>query len=151
MPFFTEWSGASSREVILARQSSHSPTWGSATRTSGSRCIFHILLRRRSLRRFLLYRFFTLIDIVAETAIVSFYTLPVGFSLPTISKNSLYTLFCSLILDHGVLVIISIFGPKIIISNVLLDSSFHHGFSTCDNQVLTSSDESPGHTIPIRS
>ena len=32
----------------------------------------------------------TLIDIVAETAIVSFHTLPVGFPWPTISKNSLY-------------------------------------------------------------
>ena len=39
-------------------------------------------------------QFCTLIDIVAETAIVSSRTLPVGFSLPTISKNSLYRL-CS--------------------------------------------------------
>ena len=59
--------------------------------------------------------FSTLIDIVAETAIVSFHTLPVGFPLPTMSKNSLSTLFCSLILDHGVLLKISTFGPKIII------------------------------------
>ena len=36
MPFFTEWSGTSSFEVILARQSSHFPT-----KTSGSRFIFH--------------------------------------------------------------------------------------------------------------
>ena len=54
----------------------------------------------------------TLIHIVAETAIVSFHTLPVGFPLPTISKNSLYTLFCSLILDHGVLLKIFTSGPK---------------------------------------
>ena len=40
MPLFTEWSGASSFEVILARQSSHFPTWASASGTSGSRCIF---------------------------------------------------------------------------------------------------------------
>ena len=52
--------------------------------------------------------FSTLIDIVAETAIVSFHTLPVGFPLPTISKNSLYMLFCSLILDHGALLKITI-------------------------------------------
>ena len=63
---------------------------------------------------------------MAETAIVSFHTLPVGFPLPTISKNSLYTLFCSLILDHGVLLKISISVPKILISNFLLDTSFHH-------------------------
>ena len=74
--------------------------------------------------------FSTLNDIVAETAIVSFYTLPVGFPLPTISKNSLYTLFCSLIFDHGVLLIISISGPKILISNVMLDTSLHHSFQS---------------------
>ena len=59
--------------------------------------------------------------------------------------------FCSLILDHGVSLINSISGAKILISYVLLDTSFHHSFSICDNQVLISSDESPGHTIPIRS
>ena len=85
MPFFTEWSGASSFEVILARQSSHFPTWASASRTSGSRCISHILLRRRSRRRFRLCWFCTLIRIVSETAIVSFRTLPCTFPLPTIS------------------------------------------------------------------
>ena len=67
---------------------------------------------------------------MAETAIVSFYTLPVGFPLPTISKNSLYTLFSSLILDHGVLLKISTSDPKILISNVLLDTSFHHSFQS---------------------
>ena len=67
---------------------------------------------------------------MAETAIVSFHTLPVGFPLPTISKNSLYTLFCSLILDHGVLLKISIPDPKILISNFMLDSSFHHSFQS---------------------
>ena len=61
-------------------------------------------------------------------AIVSFHTLPVGFPLPTISKNSLYTLFCSLILDHGVLLKISTSGQKILISNFLLDTSLHHSF-----------------------
>ena len=40
MPLFTEWIGASSFEVILAWQSSHFPTWASASRTLGSRCIF---------------------------------------------------------------------------------------------------------------
>ena len=66
---------------------------------------------------------------MAETAIVSLNTLPVGLPLPTISKNSLYTLFCSLILDHGVLLKISISAPKII-SNFLLDTSFHHSFQS---------------------
>ena len=70
--------------------------------------------------------FFHADDIVAETAIVSFHTLPVGFPLPPISKNSLYTLFCPLILDHGVSLIISISGAKILISYALLDTSFYH-------------------------
>ena len=70
--------------------------------------------------------FSTLIHIVAETAIVSFHTLPVGFPLPTISKNSLFTLFCSLILDHGVLLKISASGPIVLVSNFVFDTSFHH-------------------------
>ena len=72
----------------------------------------------------------TLIHIVAETTIVSFHTLPVGFPLPTISKNSLYTLFCSLILYHSILHKISISGAKILISNFLLDTSLHHSFQS---------------------
>ena len=85
MPFFTEWIGASSFEVILAGQSKHSSTGALASRTSGSRCIFLILPRRRSRRGIRLCCFCTLIDIVSETAIVSFRTLPVSFPLPTIS------------------------------------------------------------------
>ena len=54
----------------------------------------------------------TLLSIETETAIVSFHTLPVSSPLPTFSKNSLYTLFCSLILDHGVCLIISVSGLK---------------------------------------
>ena len=61
---------------------------------SGSRCIYLILPRRRAGRRIRLCHFCTLIDIVTESTIVSFRTLPVGFPLPTISKNSLSTLFC---------------------------------------------------------
>ena len=99
MPFFTEWTGASSFEVILARQPKHSSTGTPASGTLGPRCISLILPRRRSQRKIRLCRFCTLIDIVSETAIVSFRTLPVGFPLPTISKTSLYTLFCSLILE----------------------------------------------------
>ena len=97
---------------------------------SGSRCFSLILLHERIRRRIRLCHFSTLIYIVAETAIVSFNKLPVGLPLPTISKNSLYTLFCSLILDHGVLLIISISGAKIIISYVLLDTSLHHSFQS---------------------
>ena len=94
--------------------------------TSGSL----ILLHERVRRRIRLCHFSTLIDIVAETTFVSYRTLPVELPLPTISKNSLYTLFCSLILDHGVLLTIPTPGPKILISNFLLDTSLHHSFQS---------------------
>ena len=102
MPFFTEWSCASSFEVILARHSSHFPTRASASRTS--QCIFHTLLRRRSRRR---------ID-----------------SLPTISQTSLFTLFYPMVFDHGACFKISISGFKILHSQILLDTSFYHCLQT---------------------
>ena len=114
MPFFTECIGASSFEAILAGQSKHSSTWASASRTLGSRCIFHFLLRRRSRSRIRRCHFCTFIDIVTETAMVSLRTLPVGFPLLTISWTSLFTLFHPLILDHGVCLIISVSGFKIL-------------------------------------
>ena len=120
MPFFAEWSGASSFEVILARPSIHFPTWASIP---GS-------LLHESRRRIPLCRFCTLKDIVTETAIVSFRTLPVSFPFPTISWTSLFTLFYPLILDHGTCFIISISGLKILRSQILLDTSFHHRFQS---------------------
>ena len=72
--------------------------------------------------------FARLLTSVTETTIVSFRALPVGFPLPTFSKNFLSTLFCPLILDHGVSFIISVPGAKILISYILLDTSFHHSF-----------------------
>ena len=91
MPLFTEWSGASSFEVILARQSRHSST----RVTSGSRCIFHTLLRRRSRRRIRLCRFCTL-------------------HCQQSPRLLLFTLFCPLVLDQGVSFIISASGAKIV-------------------------------------
>ena len=59
------------------------------------------------------------------------HTLPVGFPLPTISKNSLYTLFCSLILDHGVLLKISTSGPQNSYFEFLAHYfAFHHSFQS---------------------
>ena len=130
MPFFTEWVTASSSKVILARPSWHSTAGAFTSGTSGPRWFSLTLLHERIRRRIWWWTFPTLIHIVAETAIVSFHTLPVGFPLPTISKNSLYTLFCSLILDHGVLLKISNSLPKILISNLLLDTSLHHSFQS---------------------
>ena len=126
--FFTKWVIASSSGVILAGSSRQSTT---GTLFLGLRVldVFSVtLLHERIRRRIWWCQFSTLSDIVTETAIVSFHTLPVGFPLSTISKNSLYTLFCSLILDQSVLLKISISGPKILVSNVLLDTSSHHSF-----------------------
>ena len=103
---------------------------GLSSGTSGSRRFSRTLLHERIWRRIRLCRFSTLIVIVAETAIVSFHTLSVGFPLPTISQTSLSTLFCPLILDYGVPFIISVSGFKILISSVLLDTSFHHSFQS---------------------
>ena len=77
----TEWIGASSFEVILAGPSRHSTAGTSSPGTSGSRCFSLILPHDRTWRRIRLCRFCTFIDIVTETAIVSFRTLPVGFSI----------------------------------------------------------------------
>ena len=116
VPLFTEWIGPSSFEVILAWQSKQSTAGTSSSGTSVFRRIFLILPCRRARRRIRLCRFCTLIKNVTETASVSLKTLPVGFPLPTISKNYVFTLFCPLILDHGVSIIISVYGPKIPVS-----------------------------------
>ena len=124
--------------LILARQSSHVPTWASDSRTSGSRCISHTLPRGRSLRKIRLCRFCTLIRIVSDTAMVSLRTLPVSFPLPTISQTFLFMLFCPLILDHGGLFHNFRFWPQ--------DSSFSNSSryfflplsSICDNHIRSS-------------
>ena len=87
--------------------------------------------------------FTTLIHIVAETTIVSFHTLPVGFPLPTISKNSLYTLFCPP--DSWPTAFFSTFPfllPKFLFRISCSILLFNIVFQSVGNQVLTSSDES---------
>ena len=147
VPLFTKWVIASSFEVILARPSRHSTTGTLSPGTSGSRRISFILLHERTRRRIRLCQFCTFVEIVTETAIVSSGTLPVGFPLPTISKNSLSTLFCPP--DSW---------PRRFFHNFhfwrqnnLARYFFLPLSSICDNQVLISSDESPSHTISIRS
>ena len=90
VPCFTKWVIASSSEVILARPSRHSTTGTFSSGTSGSRWFSLILLHERIRRRIWWWTCTTLIRIVAETAIVSFHTLPVCFPLPTISKNCVH-------------------------------------------------------------
>ena len=151
VPLFTEWIGASCFEGIFCMAIEHSSIGTSSSGTSGPRWFSLTLPREKIRRRIWWWTLSTLIHIVAETAIVSFHTLPVGFPLSTISKNSLYTLF--FFLDSW---------PRRFSHNFhfwrqnsyFVYSAryfFSPSFSICDNQVLTSSDESPGHTIPIRS
>ena len=102
------------REEWEKRETERRESWTLSSGTSGSRCISRSLPRRRIRRRIRLCQFCTLIDIVAETGIVSSRTLPVGLPLPTISESPLCTLFCPLILDHGVCLIISIAGFRIL-------------------------------------
>ena len=58
VPFFTEWSGASSFQVNLAWQSRHSTTGTFSSGTSGSRWLSIILPHERIRRRIRLCRFF---------------------------------------------------------------------------------------------
>ena len=116
VPFFTKSVFVSSFEVILAGPSRHSTSGTLSSGTSGSRRFSFILLHERIRRWIRLCHFCTFIDIVTETAIVSFRALPVGFLLPTTSKNSLSTLFSPLILYHGVSFIISVSGSKVPVS-----------------------------------
>ena len=81
VPLFTKWVIAISSKVIL-RPSRHSTTGTPASGTSGPRWFSLILPHARIRRRIWWWTFTTLIDIVAETAIVSFHTLPIGFPLP---------------------------------------------------------------------
>ena len=137
VPLFTEWVIASSYEVILARPSVHSTT---GTFSS-----------ERIRRRIRLCHFSTLIDIVAETTIFPFTHCP----LVSHCQQSPWIL-CTRCNVHW------------FVTTAFLSYNFHSwrhisyfvfparyffspSFSICDNQVPLSSDESPGHTIPIRS
>ena len=116
-----EFSSTCDSKVILARPSRRSTTGTFYLWDFGFSMIFRSFCCMKEFGEgFDGVTFSTLIRIVAETAIVSFYTLPVGFPLPTIFKNSLYTLFCSLILDHGDLLKISNSVPKSLIFEFLV-------------------------------
>ena len=122
--------------VEQAWPSIHSTAGTLTSGTSGPRWFSLILPHERIRRRIRLCHFSTLIGIVAETAVVSSGTLPVELPLPTISKNSLYTLFYPMILDQGVSFIISISGSKILIFLCVARYFFSPSFSICDNQTL---------------
>ena len=157
VPLFTEWIGGRSHKVIPARPSRHSATGTSSSGTSssgtsGSRRMSLIPAAQKSSEKdsavsfshVYWYRDGNCNCLLQNTARWDSHCQP-------ISKNSLSTLFCPLILDHGVSSINSVSGAKILNSYILLDASFLPLSSICENQVLFSSDKSPGHTISIRS
>ena len=150
MPFFTEWVIANSCEVILARPSRHSTTGTWASGTSGSRWFSLTLLHERILRRIwwcnfshaypyrggncncLLSHFASWFPIANN--LQEFFVRAVLFLDSWPRRSSHNFRFWTQNSHFEFLVRFSL--PK---------------FSICDNQVLTFSDESPGHTIPIRS
>ena len=145
VPLYTKWVIASSFDVILAWPSRQSTTGTFSSGTSGSRRISLILLQR--IRRWIWWcNFSTLIDIPAETAIVSVRTLPVELPLPTLQEFFV----------HAVLSLDS--WPRRsshsfrfwIPDSWFVDSARYFispSFSTCENQVLVFSDESPGRKV----
>ena len=149
VPFFTKWVIASSSEVILRGHRDILPLGLLPLGLRGSRRFSFILLHERIWRRIWWCLFARLLTSWRKLQLSPSEHCPLAFHCQQISKNALSTLFCPLILDQGVLLIISISVTKIVISNVLLDTSFHHSFQSVI--ILTSSDESPSHTIPIRS
>ena len=128
VPSFTKWVIASFSKVILARPSRHSTTRTFTSGTSGPRWFSLTLPHERILRRIWWWTFPTLIHIVAETAmqLFPFTHCPLASHCQQSPRILLYTLFCPLILDHGVLLKISASGAKVLISNFLFDTSFHH-------------------------
>ena len=150
VPLFTERVGASSFEVILARPSTHSTTGTLSSGTSGFGCFSLILLHERSRRRIRLCQISPLIDIVAETAIVSFSTLPVGFPLKQSPRFFLRAVLspdsCQRCFFHNF---------RFWLQNSWFVDSGRYLFSPLssifDHQVLLFSGESPYCTIPIRS
>ena len=142
MPLFKEWIGASSWDVNLAGASRHSTTGTLASGTSDSRCSSFTLsvAWKNSVTDSGVSFFCRFIDIVTETAIVSFRTLHVGFPIAK----------CLQVLDHGVFHIFRFWPQNSCFVN--LARYFWIPLSSiCENQDLFSSDESPYCTFPIRS
>ena len=144
MPSFAGWVIASSFDVILARPSIHSTTGACSSGTSGSRM-------KELGEGFGCVNFARFLISWQKLQLSPSEHCPLAFHCQQISKNSLYTLFCSL--DSW---------PRRVFHNFHF---WHHNsyfvctaryffkpsFSIFDNQVRSSSDESPGRKIPIRS
>ena len=149
VPSFTKWVIASSSKVIFAWPSRHSTTRTFTSGTSGPRWFSLTLPHERILRRIWWWTFPTLIDIVTETAIVFLSHISRWFPI----ANNLQEFFV-----HAVLFPDSWprrssqnfrFWPQNSYFEFLVRYFSSPWFSICDNQVLISFHEFPGHTIPI--
>ena len=151
VPLFTERVVASSFEVTLARPSMHSTTSAFHSRTSGSRRFSLILLHERIRRRIWWCNFSTLIDIVAELQFSPLEHCPLNSHCqqsPRILCTRCFVpwFFWPWRFSHNFH-----FWRQNSYFVCVAPYFFSPSFSICDNQVLNSSDESPGRTIPIRS
>ena len=124
---FSEWIGANSPEVILAGPSIHSSTW---LLLLGFLVLDAFLTAQRSSED----RFGCVIFARLSTSWRKLQLSPLEHC-PVASHSSHNFHFCS----------------QNSYFEYLAQNFSSPQFSICDNQVLTSSDESPGHTIPIRS
>ena len=138
--------------VILARPSRYSTTGTSSSGTSGSRCFSLILLHERIRRRIRLCQLFPRLLISwRRLQLFPLGHCPLDSHCQRSPRILRPTLFCPMILDHGVLLKISISGAHILNFVYLARYFFLPLSSICYNQVQPSSDGFPGRTIAIRS
>ena len=125
MPFVTEWIGASSFEVILAGQSKH-PSTGPLPLGLLVPDAFLSFCRVEELGEgFGWVVFARLLISWRKLQLSPLEHCPLAFHCQH-SPRVLCSRCCPLILDHGVCLIISVSGLKILHSQILLDTSFHH-------------------------
>ena len=132
----------------------HSPTWASASKTSGSRCFFTFYCVEDPGERFGCDDFARLSIPCRNLQLSPFDTLPVSFPI----ANNLQDFFfsrCFVPFDSWPRRFLSKFpflALKILHFVIfLLDTSFYHCLQSVIVRFQLSSDESPYCTIPIRS
>ena len=144
VPLFTEWVGASSSKVILAKPSRHSATGTIASVTSGSRRFSHSASWKKLEKDSAVSIFARWLISWTETAISSFTHCPVWLPIAnTLPKFFVHAVSSPEILTRALFSKFPFLLPKFLFSNFLLDAFSSPQFSICDYQILASSDESP--------
>ena len=127
---YKKWVIASSSKVILARPSRHSATRTFTSGTSGPRWFSLILLHERIRRRIWWCIFFHAYSYRGGNCNCLLSNTARLFPIVNNLQECFLHAVLFLIIDHGVLLQISIAAPKILISNFLLDTSFHQSFQS---------------------